>query len=59
MEAANAEKRQRDGYIDIPERILRDTSLETIKMINILTKDAFLKLKNRDGIPIVSNSVSV
>jgi len=59
VEAADAEKRQKDGRIDVSKRILQDTSLETIKVVRMLPKDAFLKLKNRDGIPVVSNSVSI
>ncbi|XP_011342473.1 snRNA-activating protein complex subunit 3 isoform X2 [Ooceraea biroi] len=31
MEAANAEEREKHGYVRIPERILQNTSLETIK----------------------------
>lgn len=55
MEAANAEEQDKQGYIkkkSIPENILNNTSLETIKVLKILSEEASLKPKFQNGIPI-------
>jgi len=54
VEAANAEERKKQGYINVPEKILDNISLETIKVLKILSKETSMKQsKNQNGIPIV------
>jgi len=53
VEAANTEERKKQGYINVPERILDNISLETIKVLKILSKETSMKPRNQNGIPIV------
>ena len=55
MEAAIMEEQEKQGYVNIPKRILDNVSLETIKVLEILSKQASVKPRNQNGIPIVSN----
>lgn len=49
------EEQGKQGYVNIPKRILDNVSLETIKVLEILSKQASVKPRNQNGIPIVSN----
>jgi len=55
VEAAIMEEQGKQGYVNIPKRILDNVSLETIKVLEILSKQASVKPRNQNGIPIVSN----
>lgn len=52
MEAANAEEREKQGFVNMPENILNHTPLETLKVLKILSDEVSLKPKFQDGIPI-------
>ncbi|XP_018404518.1 PREDICTED: snRNA-activating protein complex subunit 3 [Cyphomyrmex costatus] len=52
VEAAITEEREKLGYVNIPERILDNVSLETIKVLKMLSKEASVKPRNQNGIPI-------
>ncbi|KAL6260810.1 hypothetical protein P5V15_008336 [Pogonomyrmex californicus] len=52
IEAANAEEQEKQGYINISERILDNIPLETIKILKILSKEALIKPNFLNGIPI-------
>ena len=49
------EEQEKQGYVNIPKRILDNVSLETIKVLEILSKQASVKPRNQNGISIVSN----
>lgn len=55
VEAAITEEREKQGYVNVPEKILDNVSLETIKVLEVLSKEASVKPRNQNGIPIVSN----
>lgn len=56
METADSKKREHCRLVDIPERIVRDTSLETIRALKELPEDAFSKPKSHNnGVSIVGN----
>lgn len=46
------EEQEKQGYVNVPERILDNVSLETIKVLEILSKQASVKPRNQNGIPI-------
>ncbi|XP_012058927.1 PREDICTED: snRNA-activating protein complex subunit 3 [Atta cephalotes] len=52
VEAAIMEEQEKQGYVNIPKRILDNVSLETIKVLEILSKQASVKPRNQNGIPI-------
>ncbi|KYN37938.1 snRNA-activating protein complex subunit 3 [Trachymyrmex septentrionalis] len=52
VEAAIMEEQEKEGYVNIPEKILDNVSLETIKVLEILSKQASVKPRNQNGIPI-------
>ncbi|XP_011706096.1 PREDICTED: snRNA-activating protein complex subunit 3 isoform X2 [Wasmannia auropunctata] len=52
MEAASAEEQEKRGYVNIPERILDNISLETIKVLKVLSKEASMKPRHQNGVPI-------
>ncbi|XP_067208386.1 uncharacterized protein Pbp49 isoform X2 [Linepithema humile] len=51
-EAANTEEREKQGWVNMPANILNNTSLETIKVLKILSEEVSLKPKFQNGIPI-------
>ncbi|XP_018376505.1 PREDICTED: snRNA-activating protein complex subunit 3 [Trachymyrmex cornetzi] len=52
VEAAIIEEQEKQGYVNVPERILDNVSLETIKILESLSKQASIKPRNQNGIPI-------
>ncbi|XP_018305934.1 snRNA-activating protein complex subunit 3 isoform X2 [Mycetomoellerius zeteki] len=52
VEAAITEEREKQGYVNVPEKILDNVSLETIKVLEVLSKEASVKPRNQNGIPI-------
>ncbi|KAG5329651.1 SNPC3 protein, partial [Acromyrmex charruanus] len=52
VEAVIMEEQEKQGYVNVPERILDNVSLETIKVLEILSKQASVKPRNQNGIPI-------
>lgn len=56
MEAAtNGEEQEKKRYINVPETISDNISLETVKILKILSQEALQKPRNQNGIPIVSD----
>lgn len=53
--ATNGEEQEKQRYINVPETIPDNISLETIKVLKILSKENLQKPKNQNGIPIVSD----
>ncbi|XP_071632384.1 snRNA-activating protein complex subunit 3 isoform X2 [Temnothorax longispinosus] len=52
MEAANAEEKEKQGYVQMPETISDNVPLETIKVLKILSKETLQKSKHQNGIPV-------
>lgn len=55
METANAKEGEKQEYINIPEKILNNAPLETIKVLRTLSKETLIKPKIQNGISVVSN----
>lgn len=51
----DTEEEEKQEYINVPENILNNTSLETIKVLKTLSKDNLIKPKIQNGIPIKYN----
>jgi len=51
IEAANAEEQEKQGYINMPKKIL-NVSLETIKVLQTFSKEVLIKPRFQNGIPI-------
>lgn len=50
----NEEEQEKQRYVSVPETISDNVSLETIKILKMLSKETLQKSKNQNGIPIVS-----
>ena len=52
METANAKEGEKQEYINIPEKILNNAPLETIKVLRTLSKETLIKPKIQNGISV-------
>lgn len=51
-ETANTKEEEKQEYINIPEKILNNAPLETIKVLKMLSKETLIKPKIQTGIPV-------